>query len=91
MTLRDFGRIWRREGTRDGRPCLSETGIPVDAVSDRFVAGESIHDLADDYAVEPATIEAALRLVLYARGTNLETRRAATKIDQVVPLLMGRQ
>ena len=50
-----------------GRPCLRGTGVPTDALSDRFVAGESIEDLAADYGIDPGLIEEAVR---YERGSR---------------------
>lgn len=44
-----------------GRPVFEHTGVAIEAVLDRFDAGESIISLADDFAVEPATIEQLIR------------------------------
>lgn len=87
MQSQNFGYLWRREGIRGGRPCLDGTGVPVDALVDRFVAGESLAELAEDYRLSLPRVEAAVRLVLYARGTNLDEKRAAEKVDRVIPLL----
>jgi len=44
-----------------GRPVLAGTGIPTDVVADRFLAGESIENLARDYGIEPAQVQEAVR------------------------------
>jgi len=44
-----------------GRPCLKGRGIPVDIITERFLAGEKIPDIANDYDVKADDIEAALR------------------------------
>jgi uncharacterized protein (DUF433 family) len=83
----NFGLLQRVDGVRSGRPCLAGSGLLVDALVGRFVAGDSIAELADEYREKPERIEAAIRLVLFARGTNIEERRAAQKVDSVLPLL----
>jgi uncharacterized protein (DUF433 family) len=50
-----------------GRPVLVGTGIPTDVVADRFLAGESIEDLARDYGIEPAQVQEAVRYESPAR------------------------
>jgi uncharacterized protein (DUF433 family) len=44
-----------------GRPVLTGTGIPTEVVAERFNAGESIHELADDYGRRREEIEEAIR------------------------------
>lgn len=44
-----------------GRPVIAGTGIPTAEIADRFNAGESIGDLAQDYERAPADIEEAIR------------------------------
>lgn len=44
-----------------GRPVLNGTGIPLQIISERFVAGDSVSDLAYDYKREPREIEEAIR------------------------------
>jgi len=51
-----------------------------EAVADRFVAGDSIYDLAEDYSKTEEQIEDILRVVLYARGVNLREQKAARKV-----------
>lgn len=53
-----------------GRPMLKSSGVPTAVIADRYKAGESIADLADDYGEEPANIEEAVRC-------ELQTPRAA--------------
>jgi uncharacterized protein (DUF433 family)/soluble cytochrome b562 len=49
-----------------GRPVLVGTGIPVEVLSARFKAGESLQDLAFDYGCDSAQIESAIRYELAA-------------------------
>lgn len=44
-----------------GRPTLIGTGITVEALVDRFKAGDSIAELAQDYRVTPDRVEAMMR------------------------------
>jgi uncharacterized protein (DUF433 family) len=44
-----------------GRPVLRGTGIPIVAIAERYKAGESIAELADDYERAPGEIEEAIR------------------------------
>jgi len=44
-----------------GRPVIEGTGIAIDAIAERFDAGESIGDLAYDYDCEREFIEEAIR------------------------------
>jgi uncharacterized protein (DUF433 family) len=51
-----------------GRPVLSTAAIPTDIIVDRFRAGDSLTEMAQDYGVDETEIEEALRF---------EQRRAA--------------
>lgn len=44
-----------------GRPCIAGTGIPTSVIAERYVAGDSIRELAQDYGQQGAAIEEALR------------------------------
>jgi uncharacterized protein (DUF433 family) len=44
-----------------GRPVVAGTTIPTDILAERFTAGESIAHLADEYQLDAAKIEGALR------------------------------
>ena len=44
-----------------GRPVLANTGIPTELIADRFVAGESIEELASDYGISATAIQQAIR------------------------------
>ncbi|MBK8233507.1 MAG: DUF433 domain-containing protein [Candidatus Eisenbacteria bacterium] len=46
-----------------GRPIIAGTGIRADAINDRFVSGESVEELADDYGLTHEQIEEAVRWV----------------------------
>jgi uncharacterized protein (DUF433 family) len=47
-----------------GRPVLAGTGIATAIIAERYKAGESIADLADDYGRKPLDIEEAIRCEL---------------------------
>jgi uncharacterized protein (DUF433 family) len=51
-----------------GRPTLSGKGIRVDVIVERYRAGETIAELADDYRVAPELIDDAVRCELRAAG-----------------------
>jgi len=51
-----------------GRPCLRGTGVPTAVVAERFLAGESIASLVEDYGIAAAQIEEALRYEQAARA-----------------------
>jgi len=53
-----------------GRPVLVGTGVPTDVVVERFRAGDSINDLAEDYDITEEKVEEAIRY-------ETLTRRAA--------------
>ncbi len=44
-----------------GRPSIVGTGIPTSIIAERYKAGESIEDLADDYGLKPLQIQEAIR------------------------------
>jgi len=44
-----------------GRPVLVGTGIPTSIIAERFTAGDSIDELADDYGRKEADIQEAIR------------------------------
>ena len=47
-----------------GRPVLAGTGIPTAVIAERYKAGESVDDLADDYGRKRLEIEEAIRCEL---------------------------
>lgn len=47
-----------------GRPILKASAVPTAVIADRYKAGESIADLADDYGEDPLNIEEAVRCEL---------------------------
>ncbi len=47
-----------------GRPVLAGSGIPTAVIAERYKAGESIDELADDYGRERLAIEEAIRCEL---------------------------
>ena len=87
----EFGLLQRMDGVSGGQVCLRDSGVLVEFIAGLYTAGESIIDLAKNYGRKPEDIEAAIRLVLYARGCNLSSKRAATRVDRVIPLLRNRQ
>jgi uncharacterized protein (DUF433 family) len=44
-----------------GRPIIAGTGIPVAAIYERYKAGDSVADLADDFRLGIGAIEEAIR------------------------------
>ena len=50
-----------------GRPVLVGRGVPTAVLADRFKAGDSLVDLAQDYDTSPQTIEEAIRCELSRR------------------------
>ena len=51
-----------------GRPVLAGTGIVTAIVAERYKAGESIQELADDYDLPPGSIEEAIRCELETKA-----------------------
>ena len=49
-----------------GRPVLAGTGIPTAVLADRYKAGDSMKELADDYDCDRELIEEAIRCELVA-------------------------
>ena len=47
-----------------GRPILKVSAVPTAVIADRYKAGESIADLAEDYGEDPLNIEEAVRCEL---------------------------
>lgn len=47
-----------------GRPVLKLSAVPTAVIADRYKAGESIADLAEDYGEQPLNIEEAVRCEL---------------------------
>lgn len=50
-----------------GRPVLRGRAVPTAVLADRFKAGDTLRELADDYEVSPETIEEAIRCELDSR------------------------
>ncbi len=44
-----------------GRPVLADAFVRTEVIADRYGAGDSIKDMADDYRVSPSQVEEALR------------------------------
>ena len=51
-----------------GRPVLAASRIPVDVIADRYKAGESVDELAEDYGCQRLEIEEAIRYELQAEA-----------------------
>ena len=47
-----------------GRPVIAGTGVPTVVIAERYKAGESVDDLADDYGLKRLDIEEAIRCEL---------------------------
>jgi uncharacterized protein (DUF433 family) len=50
-----------------GRPVVAGTGIPTAVLAERFKAGDTISELADDYGANADAIEDAIRCELDVR------------------------
>lgn len=59
----NFPLLWRMHGVKGGQPCIRGTGILVWCVVGRYLAGDSIRDLARDYDVPRVAIEQCIALV----------------------------
>ena len=44
-----------------GRPVIDGTGVPVASIYERYKAGDSVADLAQDFRLEIGAIEEAIR------------------------------
>jgi uncharacterized protein (DUF433 family) len=44
-----------------GRPVITGTGIPVSSIYERYKAGDSVVDLAQDFRLEISAVEEAIR------------------------------
>ena len=86
----DFGLLSRLMRMKGGQVCIDGTGVVVEHVAARFAAGETVEELATDYAVSRRAIDAAIRLVLVANGVSLTHKRAQARIEERIPLLVGR-
>ena len=51
-----------------GRPIIVGTGIPTAIIAERYKAGESIEDLADDYGLNTLQIQEAIRSELWVEA-----------------------
>ena len=86
MSEPEFPYLGRIDGVSCGFPCIKGTGILAEVLVGFVVAGDSVAYVAEQYGLQEAAIIDAMRLVLYARGTNLEGKRALVKVDRVLPL-----
>jgi uncharacterized protein (DUF433 family) len=49
-----------------GRPVIAGTGLATEVIADRYKAGESIQELAEDYGRPAEEVEEAIRCELEA-------------------------
>ena len=63
-----------KPSVRFGRPCLAGTRISVHLVSDRWIAGQTFRELADDLGKSAGDIESAVRFVMLLSGRNRRGR-----------------
>jgi len=49
-----------------GKPVLVGTGVPTSVVAERYKAGESVDELADDYGLGRTSVEEGIRCELRA-------------------------
>jgi uncharacterized protein (DUF433 family) len=62
-----------------GRPVIDGTGIPTDAIAERFWGGDSVDDLIEDFARTKREIEDALR---YERAQILKRGKSKPQVVQ---------
>jgi len=53
--------VWIDPTIQFGRPCIARTSIPTEVIAERYGAGKSIGQLAEDYARPNSEIEEAIR------------------------------
>ena len=86
-----MGWVWGMGDMGGGVVCFDGTGVRVEFVTGRFAAGETIEELARDYALTPRDIEAGLRLVVSgafsSQGLRVVVARA---MEEQIPLLPAR-
>jgi uncharacterized protein (DUF433 family) len=88
--FREFGLLQRMDGVSGGAVCLRDSGVMVEFLAGLFAAGESIDFIAKQYRRSRDEIEAAIRIVVLARGHNLDEKRAKRVVERHIPLLRGR-
>jgi len=66
--LRSVVQVMHNARVNFGRPTIVGTGIPTDAITSRFLGGDSIANLVLDYDLTQEHVETALR---YELGVNL--------------------
>lgn len=80
--MNDFKDIWQKDGVGWSRVCIKGTGVGVWFLAGRFMAGETIRELAKDYGFKDHVIESAIRLFLCSlqgqRGEKVETTMRET-------------
>jgi len=64
-------KIQIKPGVSCGRPCIEGTGVATIFVAQRFMAGESVFNLALDYRLSKPLIEEALRYELRRRKMRI--------------------
>lgn len=58
----DYQRVIALDPTLSfGRPCVASLGVSADAIANRFLAGEGVQELAEDYGATVDKIEEAIR------------------------------
>ena len=75
----------RVEGVRSGRPCIRATGVLVEVLVDRFAAGESIVEIAQDYALPYDAVLMAIRFVSATAG-HFSNRRIDRRAEKLLPI-----
>jgi len=51
-----------------GKPTIAGTGVPTKIVTQRYDAGDSIEEIADDYNCQPSQVKDAIRFESYYRA-----------------------
>jgi uncharacterized protein (DUF433 family) len=60
-----------------GQPRINGHRIPAEVIADRYVAGETIDDIANDYGLWTEQVEAALRWSCLSRDRRARILRKA--------------
>lgn len=53
-----------------GRPVLADTGVPTEEIADRFHAGETLDELAQDFGVSREAVEEAVRCEFHPKKAS---------------------
>ena len=86
MTDPRFDRLWRSADISGGSVCFKGRGVLIEVLIGMFIAGDSLAFLAKEYDLDLEDFHQAMRLICFARGTNLDTQEGRRRVDRVIPL-----